>query len=113
MGFFPRRAKRPWSRLLLRIYRTMRLTRLVDERMTTLQRQGLISFALSSLGEEACAVASAAAFGEGVTGCIRSTGRRASFFGEGSIEPFVHQMFGDAKDLGLGGKCRTTLATGS
>lgn len=46
---------------VIKAYQTMMLTRHVDERMVTLQRQGLISFAMSSLGEEACAVGSAAA----------------------------------------------------
>src|ERR1700733_13525996 len=46
---------------LLNGYRALLVTRLVDERMVTLQRQGVISFALTSAGEEACAVASAAA----------------------------------------------------
>ncbi len=47
--------------ILLKGYRTMALTRHIDDRMTILQRQGAITFALSSKGEEACAVASAAA----------------------------------------------------
>lgn len=50
---------------ILRGYRIMNLTRHVDERMITLQRQGVITFAMSSLGEEACAVASAAALTDG------------------------------------------------
>lgn len=87
--------------LLLRIYRTMLLTRLVDERMTTLQRQGLISFALSSLGEEACAVASAAAL-EPCDWMYPQYREAGIFFWRGSVEPFVHQMFGDSQDLGLG-----------
>lgn len=49
------------NEVLLRGYQTMLVTRHVDERMIILQRQGSISFAMSSLGEEACAVASAAA----------------------------------------------------
>src|SRR5690242_19699997 len=42
-------------------YEVMLLTRHIDERMVTLQRQGSISFAISSYGEEGCVVASAAA----------------------------------------------------
>jgi pyruvate dehydrogenase E1 component alpha subunit len=87
---------------LLRIYRTMRLTRLVDERMTTLQRQGLISFALTSLGEEACGVASAAAL-EMEDWMYPQYREAGIIFWRGfSVEQFVHQMFGDGKDLTLG-----------
>ena len=51
--------------LAIKGYKTMLLTRLLDERMITLQRQGMITFAMSALGEEACAVASAAALESG------------------------------------------------
>lgn len=87
---------------LLSIYRTMCLTRLVDERMITLQRQGSISFSLSSLGEEACAVASAAALQmeDWMYPQYREAG--AIFWRGWSIEQFVHQMFGDGKDTILG-----------
>ncbi|MGA8165360.1 MAG: thiamine pyrophosphate-dependent enzyme [Waddliaceae bacterium] len=47
--------------ILVEGYQTMVLTQHIDERMITLQRQGIITFALSSRGEEACAVASEAA----------------------------------------------------
>ena len=49
------------DKTLLKGYQTMVLTRMIDDRMITLQRQGTITFAMSSKGEEACAVASAAA----------------------------------------------------
>src|SRR3990170_370647 len=49
------------TEILLKGYRTMCLTRYIEERMITLQRQGAITFAMCSKGEEACAVASAAA----------------------------------------------------
>jgi 2-oxoisovalerate dehydrogenase E1 component alpha subunit len=39
--------------ILIKGLKTMLTTRLVDERMITLQRQGTITFAMSSLGEEA------------------------------------------------------------
>lgn len=87
---------------LVKGYRTMVLTRLVDERMITLQRQGTISFSLSSLGEEACAVASAAALdlGDWMYPQYREAG--AIFWRGFTIEDFVHHMFGDATDLMLG-----------
>ncbi|HEV8052149.1 MAG TPA: thiamine pyrophosphate-dependent enzyme, partial [Parachlamydiaceae bacterium] len=44
---------------IIKGYTTMLVTRLVEDRMITIQRQGVISFAMSSYGEEACAVGSA------------------------------------------------------
>ncbi len=87
---------------LLRIYRTMLLTRLFDERMVTLQRQGLISFALSSLGEEACAVASAAALE--IEDWMYPQYREAGviFWRGWNVEQFVHHMFCNSKDIILG-----------
>lgn len=77
-------------------------TRIVDERMITLQRQGIITFAMSSHGEEACAVGSAAALdlGDWMYPQYREAG--ILFWRGFSIEDYVHQMFGDAKDLILG-----------
>ncbi|MEE8186488.1 MAG: thiamine pyrophosphate-dependent dehydrogenase E1 component subunit alpha [Nitrososphaerales archaeon] len=49
---------------ILRLYRTMVLTRTLDTKMTSLQRQGRIGFYLSSFGEEACSVGSALAMSE-------------------------------------------------
>lgn len=88
--------------VLIRIYETMVKTRLVDERMITLQRQGVISFALSSLGEEACSVASAAALdlGDWLYPQYRESG--AIFWRGFTIEQYVHHMFGDSCDLILG-----------
>lgn len=87
---------------LIKGFKTMLLTRLVDERMITLQRQGTISFSLSSLGEEACAVASAAALdiGDWMYPQYREAG--AIFWRGFTIQDFVHHMFGDATDLMLG-----------
>lgn len=87
---------------LIKGYTTMMLTRLVDERMITLQRQGIISFALSSLGEEACAVASAAALKpqDWMYPQYREAG--IMFWRGFTIQQYIHQMFGDAFDLGLG-----------
>ena len=96
--------------VLLKGYKTMVMTRLVDERMITLQRQGSISFALSSLGEEACAVASAAAleFEDWMYPQYRELG--VMFWRGCTIEQYIHHMFGDSKDFILGDKCPTTLA---
>jgi pyruvate dehydrogenase E1 component alpha subunit len=90
------------SSLLIKGYQTMLLTRLVEERMVTLQRQGLITFAMSSLGEEACAVGSAAALE--MSDWMYPQYREAGilFFRGFTIQEFVHQMFGNAKDPILG-----------
>lgn len=87
---------------LVHIYHTMLKTRLLDERMITLQRQGTISFALSSLGEEACAVASAAALD--IKDWLYPQYREAgSILWRGfTIAQYVHHMFGNAQDLILG-----------
>jgi len=88
--------------LLLKGYKTMVLTRLVDERMINLQRQGAISFAMSSLGEEACSVASAAALQleDWIYPQYREDG--AIFWRGFSVVQYVHHMFSDSKDLTLG-----------
>jgi pyruvate dehydrogenase E1 component alpha subunit len=76
--------------------------RLVDERMITLQRQGIITFAMSALGEEACAVASAAALEQGDWMYPQYREAGILFWRGFSIQDYVHHMFGDAKDLILG-----------
>lgn len=88
--------------VLVRGLKVMIKTRIVDERMTTLQRQGTITFAMSGLGEEACAVASAAALeiGDWMYPQYREAG--ILFWRGFTISDYVHQMFGDAKDLTLG-----------
>lgn len=87
---------------LVRGYKTMLVTRLVDDRMITIQRQGIISFAMSSLGEEACSVGSAAALDihDWMYPQYRESG--VMFWRGFTIQQYVHQMFGDASDLGLG-----------
>jgi pyruvate dehydrogenase E1 component alpha subunit len=85
--------------ILLKGYKAMVRTRLVDERMVTLQRQGAISFAMSALGEEACAVASAAALR--IEDWMYPQYREAGilFFRGFSIKQYIHHMFCDACDL--------------
>lgn len=87
---------------LVKGYRSMMITRLVDDRMITIQRQGTISFAMSSLGEEACSVASAAALQpqDWMYPQYRESG--VMFWRGFTIQQYIHQMFGDANDLGLG-----------
>lgn len=87
---------------LVKGYKTMMLTRLVDDRMITLQRQGIISFAMSSLGEEACAVASAAAL-EAQDWMYPQYREAGIMFWRGfTIEQYVNHMFGNNQDLILG-----------
>ena len=88
--------------VLLKGYKAMLITRMVDERMITLQRQGTITFALSSAGEEACAVASAAALKpeDWMYPQYREAG--VMFWRGFTILQYVHHMFGDIEDLILG-----------
>lgn len=88
----------PTDAELVKMYWEMWKARLVDERMVTLQRQGSISFALSSLGEEACSVASAAALN--VSDWLYPQYREVGclFYRGFSIQDYVHHMFCNGKD---------------
>ncbi|NGX57965.1 MAG: Pyruvate dehydrogenase E1 component subunit alpha [Chlamydiae bacterium] len=88
--------------VVLEAYKKMVVTRHVDERMLTLQRQGAITFSMSSLGEECCSVATAAALekDDWVYPQYREVG--VLFWRGFLVQDFVHQMFGDAEDLGKG-----------
>lgn len=85
--------------VLIKAYKMMLLTRHVDERMITLQRQGTISFALSSLGEEACSVASAAALSinDWLYPQYRECG--VMFWRGFTPQEYVHHMFCNKEDL--------------
>lgn len=85
--------------VLVKAYQMMVLTRHIDERMITLQRQGTITFALSSLGEEACSVASAAALSheDWLYPQYRESG--ILFWRGFTPQQFLHQMFCDREDL--------------
>lgn len=87
---------------LIRGYKVMVLTRHVDDRMITLQRQGTITFAMSSLGEEACAVASAAALqpGDWMYPQYRESG--IVFWRGYTAQKYIHHMFGDKEDPSYG-----------
>ena len=88
--------------VLVKGYKAMMTTRLVDEKMISLQREGIITFAMSALGEEACAVASAAALdiGDWMYPQYREAG--IMFWRDFSILDYVQHMFGNAADLTLG-----------
>ncbi len=86
------------SQTLLKGYEAMWMTRLMDAKMITLQRQGMISFAISSLGEEACAVASAAALS--LDDWMYPQYRESGVMFWRGLTPlqYVHHMFGNAED---------------
>jgi pyruvate dehydrogenase E1 component alpha subunit len=85
--------------VVLKAYKTMVLVRAVDKQMIILQRQGTISFAMSSLGEEACAVATAAAL-EPEDWIYPQYRENGTIFWRGlSIKQYVHHMFCDGKDI--------------
>lgn len=86
----------------LKIFRTMQFIRILDERMIAAQRQGRISFYLSSLGEEAASIGSAAALDsrDMIMGQYREQGALA--YRGFSIEEFMNQLFSNERDLGKG-----------
>lgn len=87
---------------LIKGFKTMLLTRHIDERMITLQRQGIITFAMSSLGEEACAVASAHAL-EMEDWMYPQYREAGIIFWRGfTPQQYIHHMFCNAEDLILG-----------
>lgn len=87
---------------LIKGYKTMVVTRLVDDRMITIQRQGIISFAMSALGEEACAVASAAALEKQDWMYPQYREAGIMFWRGFTIQEYIHHMFGNSQDLLLG-----------
>lgn len=97
-GYVPKAGKET----IVRAYKAMRLSRHIDEKMITLQRQGRITFAMSSLGEECCSVAAAAALdpGDWIYPQYRENG--ALFYRGFSTVDYVHHMFGNEKDLSKG-----------
>lgn len=87
---------------LIRALRVLMLTRHVDERMFTLQRQGTITFALSSLGEEVCAIAAAAALDmdDWIYPQYRESG--VMFWRGSTALQFIHSMFCNKEDPSKG-----------
>lgn len=83
---------------LLGIYRHMVMTRLLDERLVALQRQGRIGFHVGSLGEEAAILGAAHAMRKQdfIFPCYREFG--AALMRGFPLQTFVHNMFGTAQD---------------
>jgi len=83
---------------LLDLYRHMVMTRLLDERLVGLQRQGRIGFHVMSLGEEAAILGAAYAMrkSDWLFPCYREFG--AALMRGLELQTFIHNMFGNAKD---------------
>jgi 2-oxoisovalerate dehydrogenase E1 component alpha subunit len=83
---------------LRRIYQTMVTTRLLDERMLRLQRQGRIGFSVTATGEEAAVVGPAHALraGDWIYSSYREIG--AALHRGYPLRTFLCQMFGNAED---------------
>ncbi|WP_019934307.1 thiamine pyrophosphate-dependent dehydrogenase E1 component subunit alpha [Oceanimonas smirnovii] len=86
----------------LAMYHSMVATRLLDERMLAAQRQGRISFYLQSLGEEAQAVASAAALAPQDMIMAQYREQGALLHRGFTLEQFMNQLFSNERDLGKG-----------
>lgn len=81
-----------------RLYETMVLNRVLDERLTTLQRQGRIGFHIGSVGEEAAIIGAAFALepSDWLFPCYREAG--AGLVRGMPLQRFVNNMFGNAED---------------
>ena len=86
------------SELVVSIYRAMVRTRLIDERLIKLQRQGRIGFHIGSLGEEACIIASAAAMRDEdwIWPCYREFG--ALLWRGLPLQTYIDNMYGNSGD---------------
>ena len=89
--------KLSWDELRL-VYRHMVETRLLDERLTALQRQGRIGFHVGCLGEEAAIVGSAFAMRQQdwLFPCYREFG--AALLRGLPFQSFIDNMFGNEND---------------
>lgn len=84
---------------VIAVYRQMVMTRLIDERLVTLQRQGRIGFHIGSLGEEAAILGSAYAMRDQdwLFPCYREFG--AALMRGLDLQRFMDNMFGNANDV--------------
>ncbi|CAD5274574.1 2-oxoisovalerate dehydrogenase subunit alpha [Alteromonas sp. 38] len=88
--------------LALKIHDTMEYIRILDERMVAAQRQGRISFYLASTGEEAAAVASAAALSPNDMIMSQYREQGALAFRGYTTDQFMNQMFSNKADPNKG-----------
>lgn len=86
----------------LKILDTMEYVRILDERMVSAQRQGRISFYLASTGEEAAAVASAAALSSNDMIMSQYREQGALAYRGYTTEQFMNQMFSNKADPNKG-----------
>lgn len=84
---------------VISLYRYLLATRIYDERLIALQRQGRIGFHIGSLGEEAAILGSTFAMREQdwVFPCYREWG--AAIMRGMPLQRFIDNMFGNANDL--------------
>lgn len=84
------------------LYQTMLKTRLVDDRLFALQRQGRIGFHVGAQGEEAavCAATYAMREQDWVFPCYREQG--AALVRGFELEPYLDNLFGNARDVARG-----------
>jgi pyruvate dehydrogenase E1 component alpha subunit len=90
--------KLTWDQLRF-VYRHMVETRLLDERLTALQRQGRVGFHVGCLGEEAAILGSAFAMRQQdwIFPCYREFG--AALMRGLPLQSFVDNMFGNDNDI--------------
>lgn len=82
---------------LTKLYDTMTMVRVVDDRMMRLQRQGRLGFYMKALGEEATHMAVAAL--EDSDWVYPSYREQGAWFWRGyGIENFINQLFGNVND---------------
>ena len=80
------------------LYKAMVRTRIIDDRLERIQRQGRIAFHVGSLGEEAAIVGAAAALRDRdwIVPCYREVG--ALLWRGYPVQRYVDHMFGNADD---------------
>jgi 2-oxoisovalerate dehydrogenase E1 component alpha subunit len=85
--------------LVRKIYQGMLRTRLIDIRLTKLQRQGRIGFHVGAEGEEAAIIASAAAMRaqDWLFPCYREAG--AALYRGYPLQTYLDNMYGNANDV--------------
>lgn len=90
------------TQLVVRMYEAMLRTRLLDDRMLGLQRQGRVSFHVGCRGEEAAIIASAAALRDHdwIFPCYRELG--ALLWRGFPLDRYLANMYGNADDAVLG-----------
>jgi len=92
----------PDDETLMSIYQAMLCTRVMDDRMMKLQRQGRVAFVGTSTGQEAAIHASAAVFGKDdwIYSALREGG--VTIQRGMPIQEYVAHMFGNAEDSAKG-----------